>query len=478
MTRATLTRWLPAAAAAASLACQAPPSARPIPDGQIYFPTGMFFAHPAAAPETAGSLFVASSNFDRRYTNGRIAGIDVTSLGLPAFPAPLVTDPANIPSITSLGINDLNQKEIASLAGEIDGIETAPGVFRLIVPSRAEGSPLQLMDFADGAITCLGDPGSGDCSVGAPSLEYNRLTSTGVPRAPAPFSVSISKLPDDPAFPNRHRGDTFVTSLQPADSPAASATNLAVYTVKLDALDPNVTNDSFLNLGLIRTESVRMGSRYVFMTGAQSLELRLIDRDSIQKDPVTGIVNYKLFNAQVEANVNTLDTRGLDVSSDEKEVFVLSRNPDALLAMSARGTDTATPVLSLTHVELLPLGASAVRALDKPSGGRVVFVTCLGTQSYDATGQAQGSLIVFDSEAGQPVATLTGFGFAPYGLAVQTIGQGARLYVGLFGEGRIAVVDVPNLENPEDIRLVARLGTYDVCTINPGSRGCTNPSSP
>lgn len=468
MTRATLTRWLLPAALAASLACESPQAARPIPDGQIYFPTGMFFAHPAAAPETSGALFVASSNFDRRYGNGRITGIDVSSLAcgtaaagacVPAFPAPATAAPVDIDSLGTI-----DEKDLASLAGELDGIETDSG-FRLIVPSRAEGSPLQLMDTSGQQITCLGGDAT-DCSVGARSLEYNRLTSTGVPRAPAPFSVSISKLQDDPAFPDRHRGDTFVTSLQPADSPAASGTNPAVYTVRLNVLDPQIDDSSFLNLGLIRSESVRMGRKYAFMTGAQSLELRLIDRDTT-----------KLLNAFVESNVNVLDTRGLDLASDESEVFLLSRNPDALLVMSARGTFTDTPVMALTHVELLPLGASQVRALDKGSGGgRVVFVTCLGTQSYDATGQAQGSLVVFDSEAGQPVATLTGFGFSPYGLAVQTIGPGARLYVGLFGEGRIAVVDVPNLQNPEDIRLVARLGASHVCTVNPGSRGCTNPS--
>jgi len=465
MTRATLTRWLLPAAAAASLACEAPQAARPIPEGQLYFPSGMFFARPAAAAETSGALFVASSNFDRRYTNGRITGIDVTSLAcgtapdgqcVPAFPAPATTQPPNIPSLGTF-----DEKEIASLAGEIDGIESDPGVFRLVVPSRAEGSPLQLMDATGEKMTCLGDQSSADCSVGAPSLEKNRLSSTGIPRAPAPYSVSIAKLPDDPG-----RGDAYVTSLQPADSPAASGQNLSVFTVKLNVLHDDlsdVPDTDFLNLGLIRTESVRMGRKYAFMTGIPSLALRLIDRGSTA-----------LFNAQVESNVNILDTRGLELASDESEVFVLSRNPDAHLVMSARGTFTDAPVLSLTHVELLPLGASQVRALDKPSGGRVVFVTCLGTQSYDATGQAQGSLIVFDSEAGQPVASLSGFGFQPYGLAVQTIGQGARLYVGLFGDGRVAVVDVPNLANPEDIRLVAWLGTFDVCTINPGSLGCAN----
>ena len=449
MTRSTLTRWLLPAAFAASLACQAPEAARPIPDGELYFPSGMFFARPAAAPAEAGTLFVASSNFDRRYSNGRLTGIDITKLAIPAFPAPAGAAPVDV---SSLGTID--EKDLASLAGELDGIETPTG-FRLIVPSRAEGSLLQLMDTSGERITCLGDPASNDCSVGATSLEANRLTSTGVPRASAPFSVSISK-PD---------GETYLTSLQQVDSPAASGQNPTVYALKLNVFTPDITNDNFIDLGLVRSESVRMGHRYAFMTGAQTLALRLIDRG-------TG----KLLNAFVESNVNILDTRGLALASDESEVFVLSRNPDALLVMSARGTDTDAPVLSLTHVELLPLGASQVVSLDKPSGGRVVFVTCLGTQSYDATGQAQGSLIVYDSKAGQPVATLTGFGFAPYGLAVQPIGPGARFYVGLFGEGRIAVVDVPNLENPEDIRLVARLGTSHVCTVNPGSRGCTNPS--
>jgi hypothetical protein len=198
------------------------------------------------------------------------------------------------------------------------------------------------------------------------------------------------------------------------------------------------------------------------MTGAQGLALRLIDRQSAKR----------VINAAIELDFNLLETRGLALAGDQSEVFVAARSPDALLQLHVRGAATDTPSFSLAHAELLPLGASQVRVMDKPSGGHVAFVTSLGSQSFDAVGQTQGSLVVYDDEAAQQVAILDGFGLQPYGLALQPIPPGVRLYVGLFGEGRIAVVDIPDLDRPEDARLVARLGTSHVCVTNPSSRGC------
>jgi hypothetical protein len=458
MTRARIFSLL--VVVAASLACDSSSFARVLPPpGQLYFPSGMYLAQPTGAPESSGTLVVASSNFDRRYDKGRLTAIDLPSLSCSAAPAGacLPAFPASVPEaiqIPSLGTID--EKALSSLAGELDGVERqgVPGSFRLLVPSRAEGSLLQVVDLAGGRLTCAGGA-EDDCSVGAISLEANRLTATGVPRAPAPFSVSISK-PD---------GNAFVTSLQLADSPAASGQNTSAWTVRVNAFNPDIKDTDFLNLGVVSTQSVVMGRRYAYMSGDLSLALRLIDRQTT-----------RLLNAKIEDNfnLNNIDTtRGLALSPDESELYLLTRGPDALLVMSASGVDTDTPVLSMIHASLLPLGASEVRVVDKPSGGHVAFITCLGTQSYDAVGQSQGSLVIWDDASARPVAVLDGFGLQPYGLAVQRIGAGARVYVGLFGEGQIAVVDVPDLDHPEYSTLVAYLGTSHVCLVNPGSRACS-----
>ena len=467
---------LPALAAAAALACGAPPSLRAMPQGQLYFPTGMFFARPAGAPERSGALFVASSNFDRRYGTGRLSGIDVSALAcgvapagacVPDFPAPR----AAVIDIVSLG--GPVEKGLASLAGEMDGIEdpAVPGTFRLVIPSRAEGSPLQIADATGAEIACAGDPSAEDCSAAAFSLEANRLVGAGVPRAPAPFSASIYKGPDVPNTTGTgppflvETGDTFVTSLQVADSPAASGQGFRAYAVSLNVLDDEVvSDDSFLQLGLSPTESVAMGQRYAFMSGPQSVALRMVDHWS--ESP-------RVINSTVEGQFNLLDTRGLALAPDESQLFLVVRRPDALLALRVRGGLGDFPSLGVIHAQLLPLGASQVRVVDKPSGGHVAFISCVGTQSYDAVGSSQGALVVWDDASAKVVSLLDGFGFQPYGLAIQTIGGGARVYIGLFGEGRIAVVDVPDLDAPDDVRLVARLGTSHVCTVNPSALGCT-----
>jgi len=467
---------LPALAAAAALACGAPPSLRSMPTDQLYFPTGMFFARPASAPERSGALFVASSNFDRRYGTGRLSGIDVSALACGAAPAGACVPDFPAPRAAVIDIVSLGgpvEKGLASLAGEMDGIEHTDGSgrFRLLIPSRAEASPLQIADTTGAEIECAGDPSGDDCSAGAFSLEANRLIGAGVPRAPAPFSASIYK---GPSIPNpagteppflAETGDTFVTSLQVADSPAASGQNFRASVVTLNAFNTEaVGDDAFIPMGIAPTESVVMGRRYAFMSGPQSVALRMVDHWSGAP---------RVINSSVESQFNLLDTRGLALTPDESQLFLVARRPDALLTLRVRGSLADFPSLGVIHAQLLPLGASQVRVVDKPSGGHVAFISCLGTQSYDAVGASQGSLVVWDDASAKVVSLLDGFGFQPYGLAVQLIGGGARVYVGLFGEGRIAVVDVPDLDAPDDVRLVARLGTSHVCIVNPSARGCT-----
>lgn len=448
--------------AAALASCVSPESIRTIPEGQLYFPTGMIYA--PGETEEAGFLFVASSNFDRRYTTGRLTGIDLSSLAcgaapagacVPAFPAP-AAPPVDVP-----GLGTIDEKGLASLAGELDGIKLPlGGPFRILIPSRAEGSFLQVVDTTREQIACTGEGATEDCAEGAISLEANRLSSSGVPRAPAPFSVSIA--PD---------GDAFVTSLQPADSPAASNTNLQSYAVRLNALNPAVANANFIFMGALPTNSVAVGGRYAYLSGQQSQSLRLIDRTTGQ------VAIPTLAWRPAESDFNLIDTRGLALSPDESSLYLVTRRPDALLVLRVGGPLTSAPALSLAEAELLPLGASQVRVLPKPGGlGNLALVTTIGTQSYDAVGSSQGSLLVWDDAAGAFVAELNGFGFQPYGLALQPIGNGARVYVGLFGEGRIAVVDLPDLNRPEDLRLVARLGTSHACVVNPSARGCTEAS--
>jgi len=80
--------------------------------------------------------------------------------------------------------------------------------------------------------------------------------------------------------------------------------------------------------------------------------------------------------------------------------------------------------------------------------------------------QGSGSLAIYDEGIGQLVAEVKGLGVQPSQLAVDlragTVDgnsvEQARVYVSNFGDGRVAVVDLPDLARPEDARVVAYLG--------------------
>ena len=48
-------------------------------------------------------------------------------------------------------------------------------------------------------------------------------------------------------------------------------------------------------------------------------------------------------------------------------------------------------------------------------------------------------------------------------MTVDRRGNGARFFVSDFGDGRVAVVDVPELDRAQDARLVAHLGESQLC---------------
>jgi hypothetical protein len=50
-------------------------------------------------------------------------------------------------------------------------------------------------------------------------------------------------------------------------------------------------------------------------------------------------------------------------------------------------------------------------------------------------------------------------------------GTGARLFIGNFSDGRIAVVDIVDLARPQNLRLVAFLGKSQECLLQ-GKEKC------
>ena len=99
----------------------------------------------------------------------------------------------------------------------------------------------------------------------------------------------------------------------------------------------------------------------------------------------------------------------------------------------------------------------------RPGRGDLVVVTC----------SSAGSVAIYDDDVGDLVSLVGGVGVQPYGLAVDVRGNAARIFVSNFGDGRISVIDVPELDRPQGARLVAHLGEQQLClTRGVSSPGC------
>ena len=74
-----------------------------------------------------------------------------------------------------------------------------------------------------------------------------------------------------------------------------------------------------------------------------------------------------------------------------------------------------------------------------------------------------GVLVIYDDERGDIVAQVEGVGLQPGSFTVDPRPNGARVYVSNFTDGRVAVIDLPDLDAPQGARVVARLGSSQVC---------------
>lgn len=431
------------------VACQVQNAPRPHPRGRFYFPTGVVHQ---AAPSADGILFVANSNFDKRFDFGAVTAVRLSNVdegrGLPPIGAPV---PAEGPrSILSLGVGEASQVEIESLAGEMEKFLLPSGATRLFVPSRAEGAYLQAIDSVGDELFCQGSGEEGGargttCSLTAPSLTALEKTKEAKPRAPAPIGVGISR-----------EGDVFVTHAKQADDPPESNKNLEAYVVTLDAEEPSVTAESFISLGAGAGSSVAVGQRYAFVSGrymSPAADLvRLVDRTQ----------RGNVLHSRLEFDFLVADARGIALSADERRLYLLARSPDLLLVIDLQ--DPANDAPGLRVVSSVPIGAgpNQVKVIGRSGRGDLLAVTCSNS----------GSVVIYDAEAQAVTAQVFGVGDQPYGIAVDHRGSAARLYVTDFGDGRVAVIDLPDLSRSDDARLVAHLGATQTCYTDEKGEPC------
>src|SRR5205823_4938367 len=108
-----------------------------------------------------GVIYVASSNFDRRFDFGSVLPVSIDKIeGLPPFGKGVPDGgPASITVLPPA-----NPVFIASFAGEMEKIAKSTGGYRLFVPTRSENSLFHVLEADGDTIGCFKPPNDGSRS--------------------------------------------------------------------------------------------------------------------------------------------------------------------------------------------------------------------------------------------------------------------------------------------------------------------------
>ncbi|MGQ0508237.1 MAG: YncE family protein [Myxococcaceae bacterium] len=437
---------------AASLSGCVIDSQNPPPAGRFYFPTGI--VHVPSTADEDGTLYVASSNFDKRYSHGTVTSLKLNALRSAATPLPALGAAAALTQLDDLSSAIVDSVEIQNFAGEMRAYALSNGSTRLFIPARDEGGLFHVIDAApDGTMTCYQDPTMKDCRVNALSLQdWNTSAKQTVkPRAPEPSGVALSST-----------GEVFVTHIQPADSPVGSRENFESYLVRLDGNNPSVGEGSFTSIGQGDSTggyAVAVGQRYAYVTGRFGApSVRMVDRQVGGRVLTTSIEGSPF----VADSFNVLEGRGIALSSDERRVYLVARYPDSLVVMDVDDAAGDFPRLRVVNAVTLPQGPNELAVIERAGRGALVLITCT----------AAGVVVVFDEDLGALAAQVPSVGSQPFGLAVDRRANAARVYVSNFGDGNIAVVDLPDLNQPYRAQTVAKLGKPQLCLVRETDRSC------
>lgn len=446
------------------------------PLSQLYFPTGV--AHVDVPGKDEGVLFVANANFDKRFGSGSIVALALDTLGLP----PIGATAPGVKAIPDLKVAASQSVQIASFSGELAVQPLGASAYRLYVPTRSEGMnvyrTLATLD-ANGvpSLSCIGESSQNCVDTGA-SLsprEYEQ-SDAGIPRAPSPYGVAAAarscaadldccNVGESTCGRSCAAGqclgtdgqpfaDVWVTHLTQADSPLMTGFNLRGYLVRLDSDTFTVNESNFLSIGFGASNSVAVVGSWVYVTGrvvapAPNL-VRLVNREGA------------VASTGLESFFHVSDARGMTLSSDGKRMFIVGRVPDTLMVVNLTEAG-GIPVLNTVRGISLPEAPNEVRVIARPGRGDLVAVTCTSA----------GTVALYDDDVGDLVALVSGVGVQPFGLAVDVRGSAARMFVSNFGDGRIAVIDVPDVNRPQGARVVAHLGEQQLClTRGASSPGC------
>jgi hypothetical protein len=470
--------------------CAAETEPQPPPSDRFVYPSGIVHLPVQNDPSKQGALYVASANFDKCFDSGAVMALDLDNLELPAMGAPVPRPPQMIRTLTDLKVGAENIVQIESFAGQM-AVWNNPASGkppRLFVPTRAEENYLHAIDIQEKAKLACVDGLANNCIFGALSLTRNiEGSENDLPRAPAPLGVTVGEEGGQP--------DVWVTHVEAADSPARTAQNFQTYVVHLpnaggDTLDIN--KDNFIplttgNLSLGGAHATAIGQKYVYVSGRAYVAgqtsqfagfiLRLIDRSN----------TARILETDLGGIYSTLEARdvlvgGYDPVQDKERLYLVARGPDVLLVLDVLGARSAQPRVSVINAVLLPGGASyatLIRRGAPEANDDVIAITCT------ATTRIEGAVVLYDTRLGQIVAQVEDVGRQPYGIAVHhparistATPDMARLFVTNFGDGRVAVIDIPDLANPQGTGLVAYLGRRQGRDEKQGTSTCEQETGP
>jgi len=418
------------------------------PVDAFYFPSSIAYVEQTGSEE--GILLVANANFDKRYKQGSFVAVDLSALGDGGLPAFGTTE--GIPKfVRALNIRPENALKVSSFAGRMGLYPLPEGGMRVFLPSRSEDALLHVMDMdapsAGGALNmrCFPKPekDAQDCSQTAFSLTANEKTKTGLPRAPSPGAAVLSP-----------EGEVWITHLNAADSPSNSLKSYTSYAVRLSAAEPQLTDDAFRHIGMHPSDTALPLKDWVLLTGRSGAPaLRLLSK-----------AGGEVLDASIESSVNVSEGRDLMLSGDRKQIFLLGRFPNKLLVLrlSESTEPSLQPSLQLTREFPLPDAPAALHVLKREGRGDLVAIVSSGSSA----------LSFYDQDAGILTGQLTALGEGPFSIASSKRGPGARLFIGNFSDGRIAVVDIADLTRPQDARLVAFLGKSQECLVQGNKKKC------
>jgi hypothetical protein len=433
---------------------------RPPPTDRFIFPSGL--VHRALPDSTNGVLYVASANFDRCFDQGTVMAVDLDRVGLPALGTAMSSEPLRL---EQLNIAPQSSVFIQSYSGEMDiWYPTNGSSPRLFVPARADGDFVHYIDVPEPTRLDCGESNSNDCLThGAVSLAKVEGQERDLPRAPSPFGLDVTS-----------EGDVWVTHLDPADSPAQSRSGFQSYLVHLRGGTPSVTASELIplatgDLPVGGSHSVLVTERYVLVSGRSTLNLqttqarpfliRVLEKQDKDKSWTGRLIDPALdfsFAAR-EARGLALTERNPAAPTSPQRLYVAVRAPDSLLIVNVQGLEAESDSPSLRVVGAVPMpdGPTQVKLVPRgPGRSELVVVSC----------SAAGVVAIYDPDVGQVVAQVPvgerrgDVDSQPFGLAVRQQGNAARIFVSNFGDGRVSVIDIPDLGSPQLARLVAWLG--------------------